>query len=164
MTEETQMLLMAYIYSQTGKMPNEWAAPKALNGLEVLEALWPLNEVFRPHLAALKTLSYDPAYEAKADAAIKAYLLESPAVWETLDTPVLRVLAERHLQTCLVCATNQAASNLHLMAVPQDLPEASLLGCAMLYWLYAMKLPYPPTLVSDDVFPTASVSASKWQP
>jgi hypothetical protein len=158
------MLLMAYIYSQTGKMPAEWAAPKALNGLEILEAIWPLNEVFRPHLATLKTLSYDSAYETKADEAIKAYLLESPAVWETLEAPVLRVLAERHLQTCLVCATNQAAGNLHLMAVPQDLPEGAHIGCAMLYWLHAMKLPYPPTLVSDDAFPSASARASEWRP
>lgn len=157
MKDSTQQLLMAYIAATLNKMPNEWGAPRVLSGMNVVEALWPLNDVFRPHLADVGELPYDSQYEAEADAAVEGYVIHGIEAWINLPAGVWRVLMERHQQALVVACANEAAGNAELMTIPAALPETSILGAAMIYMLHGMTLPFPakPRLASEFPRPGA---------
>src|ERR1017187_1039188 len=153
MNESTQQLLMAYIAATLNKMPDKWGKPRTLSGMDVVAALWPLNDMFRPHMADVGLLPYEPSREAEADAAVEGYVVHGVSAWANLPASVWRVLMERHLQALVVASTNEAAGNSAFMTVPAALPEASILGAAMIYMLHGMKLPYPVKQRSADEFP-----------
>lgn len=136
-------LLMAFIAATLEKMPDEWGEPRELSGMDVIETLWSLNDVFRPRLPDIVDLPYDKNLEAEADKAIEAFIGgEGEAAWNNLPLGVWRVLSERHTQALLIASANEATSN-PLMTIPEDLPEYAWLCAAMLFLMYQMKLPYP---------------------
>lgn len=152
-------LLMAFIAATLEKMPDEWGAPRELSGMEVIEALWPLNDVFRPYMPEMALLPYDKSLEAAADEAIEAFIGgEGEAAWENLPLGVWRVLAERHTQALVVASANEAAGN-PLMTIPEDLPEYAWLCAAMLFLMYQMRLPFPVKPLSIDTFPPLGAPA-----
>lgn len=115
--------------------------PKKLDGWAVVAALWPLNDDFGPNLSAFRALAYDSAYEAHADAAIDRYIANGH--WGPVSIEAWRVLLERHCQAIMVATLNAQAGNAP-MSVPETLPHDALTGAAVLWWLYGMKLPFPP--------------------
>lgn len=162
MKEYTQHLLMAYMAAALNKMPDEWGAPRALSGMDVIAALWPLNDLFHPHLHDVGQLPYEPRYEADADNAVESFVLHGPAAWAELPAGVWRVLMERHLQALAFASVNEAARNSALMTIPDALPESSLQGAAMIYMLHGMKLPYPVKPRSAGEFPQPGAPVSRW--
>jgi hypothetical protein len=162
MKESTQQLLMAYIAATLNKMPEEWGKPRQLTGMDVVAALWPLNDLFRPHLVDVGQLPYEPNCEADADAAVEGYVVHGAAAWANLTASVWRVLMERHTQALVAASVNEAAGNTAFMTVPAALPDASIPGAAMIYMLHGMKLPYPVKQRSADEFPRPGAPVSRW--
>lgn len=159
MKDTTKQFLMAFIAATLNKMPDEWGAPRVLSGMKVVETLWPLNDVFRPHLADVGGLPYESRYEAEADAAVESYVVQGEEAWVKLPAGVWRVLVERHQQALVVACANEAAGNATFMSIPAALPETAIPGAAMIYMLHGMALPYPvnPRLASE--FPPAGAPA-----
>src|SRR3990167_721820 len=143
MKESTQQLLMTYIAATLNKMPDEWGRPRTLSGMDVVAALWPLNDLFRPHLGDVGRLPYEPRYEADADNAVEGFVVHGPAAWAELPAGVWRVMMERHLQALVVASANEAAKNSAFMTIPESLPDTSIPCAAMIYMLHGMKLPFP---------------------
>jgi hypothetical protein len=162
MKESTQQLLMAYIAATLNKMPNEWGKPRRLSGMDVVAALWPLNDLFRPHMADIGLLPYESCHEADADTAIEGFIGHGLSAWVNLPAGVWRVLMERHLQGLVVCSANEAAGNAAFMTVPAELPADSIPGAAMIYMLHGMKLPFPVKQRSADEFPQPDAPVSRW--
>lgn len=145
---------------QVTGMPLMSQRPVYLSGLQVVEALWPLNEVFRPKLAMVRGLPYDPLFEREADEAIASRALGLPgADWDSLPAGAWRVLLERLQQAIVVAAANEAAGNL-LMPIPDGFPENARTAAAMLFLLHQMKLPFPIADRSDMTLPAGSAQAS----
>jgi len=162
MKESTQQLLMAYIAATLKKMPDEWGRPRQLSGMDVVAALWPLNDLFRPHMADVGQLPYEAKYEVDADAAIEGFIGHGVSAWASLPAGIWRVLMERHLQALVVASANEAAGNTAFMAIPNDLPDASIPNAAMIYMLHGMKLPFPVKQRSVDEFPQPGAQVSRW--
>ncbi len=118
--------------------------PQWLSGLQVVEALWPLNDVFRPVIARLRTLSYNPEFESEADAAIELLVVNINA-WRdtTLSAGILRVLLERQQQAIVVASANEAAGNMRFMPIPPGFSADQRTVAAVLFLLHGMKLPFP---------------------
>lgn len=133
--------LNAYIAATLNKMPDEWGEPRTFTGLQVVEILWPLNDFFRTQLTANLNVAYQAQYEQQADEAIMAYIMEGSDAWHSLPAGVWRVLLERHLQSLMVASANEL-NNPNFFTMPKALPEASLLGAAMIYLMYQMKPPF----------------------
>ena len=131
-----------------------------LDGMEVVEVLWPLNYLFRPHLALVTSLPYVPRLEKAADAAIEAYVFGGD--WTTSDPPanVWRVLLERHIQAQMVALANYSQGQREVMPLPLALPEAARLRAAMLFFHYAMKLPFPVTDRTKHTWPETGFPGS----
>jgi hypothetical protein len=118
--------------------------PVPISGWQAVEALWPLNERFRPQVHQIRALPYLAAYEDEADAAIAALALNRPgADWSGLSGEAWRVLLERQQQILTVAVANEVAGNTKFMSIPSGLPKAAWTGFAMLFWLHRMKLPFP---------------------
>lgn len=118
--------------------------PKSLTGMQVIRALWPLNAVFRPHLARIRTVKYRSRCEVGADQAIKAFSVSpTAAAWENNTPGVWRVLLERHQQLLTVAALNHGQGNLQFTSLPDGLPDHAVMPGLMLLWLHSMKLPFP---------------------
>lgn len=114
--------------------------PVSLSGWEVAEALWPLNQYFRPHYQQFAGLPYNPAFEKQADIAQKRFVFEG--MWGPVSVEAWRVILERQQQTLVVALANEVDGN-HLMPVPHLLPKQAYTGFAVLFWLQGMKLPFP---------------------
>lgn len=136
-------VVRAYFESVMGK-PLDQIPPVSFSGRDVAEIVWPLNEVFRPFLTRIRTISYDPKYEAAADNAIERYV-KNPvlATWNNLPGGVWRVLLERHQQLIMMAFASDIAGNTKFTSLPLGLPENARLGGIMLFWLHGMKLPFP---------------------
>ncbi len=117
--------------------------PQPLSGDEAVEALWPLNDRFRPHFARISSLQYDPSFELEADDAIALLARDSTASWESLSSGAWRVLLERQQQGILVAQMNAAAGNA-VMPVPPGLSSTQKTVVVTLFLLHSMKLPFPP--------------------
>lgn len=134
--------------------------PVYLSGGQVAEALWPLNEAFRPKLAMIRSLPYDSTFELQADEAIVARVFDlAGADWESLPAGAWRVLLERQQQAIAVAMANEKAGN-PLMPVPDGFPESARTAAAMLFVLHQMKLPFPVVDRSDMTLPSGSDRAS----
>lgn len=161
MKESTQQLLMTYIAATLNKMPDEWGTPRTLSGMDVVAALWPLNDLFRPHLNNVVQLPYESDHEAEADAAIENFVAHGATAWANLPSGVWRVLMERHMQALVVASVNELEGSA-FMTMPAALPDASILGAAMIYMLHGMKLPFPVKQRSPDEFPQLGAPVSRW--
>lgn len=162
MKESTQQLLMAYIAATLNKMPDEWGMARKLSGMDIVAALWPLNDLFRPHLADVGQLPYEPRYEAEADAAVESFVVHGASAWSNLPAGVWRVLMERHMQALVFASASEAAGNPALMTIPAALPDMSIPDAAMIYMLHGMKLPYPVKPRSPDEFPPPGTPVQRW--
>lgn len=127
-----------------------------LTGFEVIEFLWPLNDIFRPHLEKIKTIKYQPSCGLGANKAIEDFAKKPhPNTWSKLTPCVWRVLLERHQQFLVVAAANQASNNFQFSPLPKNLPEFAIMPGLMLLWLHSMELPWPPEDRSQIELPEA---------
>lgn len=135
--------------------------PQWLTGWQVIEALWLLNDVFRPLMARLQTVEYNMEHEADADAAI-ALLANNINAWSDIEfsAGVLRVLLERHLQMLVVAGANEIAGNIRFMPIPPGFTQSQITVAAMLFFLHGMKLPQLPADRSGFEIPAGSAQES----
>lgn len=121
----------------------------------VLESLWPMHARFKPRLAAVAALRYEPRCEAQADQALERLLLSNDD-WSTLPEPVWRVLLERQIQALQLLTLKAAEAGdweAPFMSVPMDAPPALRSALAVAFVLYAMALPFPVADRSDFAWP-----------
>lgn len=153
-------LLLSFFEAQLGRTLDDSVPPQRLSGMEVIAALWPLNDVFRPRMTRIKTLRYRERFEAEADEAIvQAAFSGSFASWDMLTAGAWRVLMERHVQSLMVAAANEVRGN-PLMTVPTGCDEATTRGGAMIFLMHGMKLPWPPRDRSRCELPEGQPTAS----
>ncbi|MAZ33420.1 MAG: hypothetical protein CMO06_09775 [Thalassospira sp.] len=141
-----------WILSATGKPLSE-TPPKRVEFWTVVEGLWSLNEIFRPHFEAIRTIRYRARSEGAADDAILAFVNSGPDAWEDIPQGAWRVLLERHTQMILVACANQAAQQ--TTVIPASLRDDQLTPYLMLFWLLRMKLPFPAEDRSDYDLPAS---------
>ncbi|MEN2386429.1 hypothetical protein [Comamonas sp. A7-5] len=134
-------LFLSYLVREIGHPLDNSVAVEHMSGMQVVEALWPLNDVFRPVLEMVRSLPYQEQFEAAADDAIEQLVLKATP-WALQQAPVWRILLERHQQAIVLAMLNERAGN-PLMPIPQGLPAAARQGAAMLFLLHQMKLPFP---------------------
>lgn len=128
-------------------------SPVDLGGWQVIESLWPLNEVFRPRVEAIRSMQYLARFEAEADSAIEAFIgAASAAVWNSISAEAWRVLLERHQQMLVVAAANEAVGST-VITLPRGLVGENRMHVLMLIYLHSMKLPRPPEDRSRLVLP-----------
>jgi hypothetical protein len=145
-------LAIAYAERLLGESLAE-TPPVQLSGWEVVSIVWPLNDVFRPHMVRIKTVRYEARYEREADKAIESFAGHPVAdAWLPLSAGAWRVLLERHMQTIMLATLNQAASN-SVAIMPQRLPDSGKLPWIMLSLLHSMTLPFPIEDRSSCVIP-----------
>lgn len=155
-------LAFQYFEEILGK-PLQNITPIPVTGWEVVEIVWPLNEIFRPFMTRIGTIKYDARYEAAADEAIEKYVRnQSAKTWEKLHGEVWRVLLERHLQLMVVAIANERAGN-PVIVFPSGLPASARLGGIMLLLLHGMKLPWPAEDRSQFEFPEGGPPSSLTQ-
>lgn len=98
---------------------------------EVLEALWPLNALFTPRLAAIKATPYDEAAEEECDGAIMAFALDPrPDTLAPLSDAGWRVLYERHSTVLTIVAAEDGRPD--FIRLPLELPAQDRAGAVML--------------------------------
>lgn len=113
-----------------------------VSGWEATEALWPLNDMFRPCFEQIRCLSYDPRFELDADAAIEQMLQPGALDWSGNSPGAWRVLLERHQQAIMVALANEFAGNL-LLPVPRSFNLKQRTVFVALFLLHSMELPFP---------------------
>ena len=160
MTPQHIALMDGFYARHLGPDWKRTAKPLQLTSWQVVEALWPMNDVFRPRMAMLGSLPYDKDHEAQADEAIAAQA--NGVVWRDDGPPPLvwRVLLERHTQTITLALANEAAGNTRLMTVPDSLAKGLQTNAAMLFFQYQMALPYPVSASAGLVWPEGPAPAS----
>lgn len=132
---------------------------RAVSGDDVLEILWPMNDMFRARLPNIRKLPYDPSFEEEADRIIVAWsknesMEGSDGAW--------RVLLERHQQLLVIAMANKVQNN-PVTVMPEGLSaQEQLVGLALLL-LLRMKLPFPPRDVSGLTVP-AGPPRPDWKP
>lgn len=132
-----------YFEKVMGK-PLDEITPVPVSGWEVVEIVWPLNDVFRPFLQRIRSIKYDQRYESAADEAIEKYVYtQNVQTWNNLPGEVWRVLLERHMQLIALVIFNEKMEN-NVTVFPLGLPAHARLGGIMLLLLHGMKLPWPP--------------------
>lgn len=151
---------IAFMERKMGAAIND-CPPVPISPWRLIELMWPLNDIFRPHIHKIRTLSYDPSYEEQADEAIDAFA-EQPeySTWECLPGPVWRVLLERHQQMLSVAALNEANGTPSITRLPLPLPHRDRLPALMLLMLRSMKFPFPPEDRSRLELPQGSPAQS----
>lgn len=132
--------------------------PVYVSGLQVVEALWPLNDVFGENFEAIKGFPYDVSFEVEADQAIEDFIFNGSQLGN-ISAGAWRVLLERHEQALLLASVNEVEGN-NLMPVPAEFPASALLGAAMLFLLHQMKLPFPIVDRTDMQIPSGSALAT----
>lgn len=150
-------LLRRLAQNATGR-PLESLRPVPLAWSEMAEALWPLNERFRPAIERIRSLPYDPAFEAEADEAIGLLADAQPAQWDDISSGAWRVLLERQQQGLTVALANEHAGS-RAVPIPEGLNAAQRTAFAAVFLLYAMKLPWPPENRSAFEVPPGSARA-----
>lgn len=152
-------LFKEFVFKVLGR-PIESTRPTHLSGWQVVEALWPLNEAFRPHIAQIRALPYDAAFEPEADDVIEDWAMRlTLSTGQRVSSGAWRVLLERQQQAILVALANERAGN-RLLPVPEDLPESAHTGAALLFLLHGMKLPYAVEDRSGMTLPAGTPQAS----
>ena len=139
--------------------PLESVPPEPASGLQVVEALWPLNERFRPHLVRIRALPYASVFEPEADAALAALAKDVNADWSSLPAGAWRVLLERQQQAIMVALANEVSGNA-VMQMPSGLSDTQRTVFAALFLLHGMALPWPAEDRSHLELPEGSARAS----
>jgi len=153
-------LLLLFFERQLGRPLDDSVRPEKLSGMDVIAALWPLNDVFRSRLSRISTVKYEERFGSEADDAIVGAVFSGNCDgWDGISAGAWRVLLERHIQALMVAAANEAAGNM-LMTVPADSSGAVKRGAAMIFLLHGMKLPWPVKDRSGCELPTGSPTAT----
>ncbi|TAL28349.1 MAG: hypothetical protein EPN94_00445 [Nitrospirae bacterium] len=143
MSQRNMKLAYEYFERVMGKSLNQ-ISPIPVSGREVVEIVWPLNDIFRPFLSRIRTIKYDQRFEKAADDAIEQYVIkQAPETWVKLAGETWRVLLERHQQLIVLALANEMQKN-KVTLLPQGLPENARLGGIMFLLLHSMTLPWPP--------------------
>ncbi|EDB4570621.1 hypothetical protein A7C82_23320 [Salmonella enterica subsp. enterica serovar Panama] len=137
----TQIELLDHICREERGVPLECVPLGNLNGGEVIDILLPISEQFIPVISQIPGFPYQSRYEKEANKAIKDLVLRD-ANWklETLPIEVWRVLLERYIQTILFCEEKSHLKS--LMFIPDGMTDRAKLKFVVVFWWYAMKLPY----------------------
>lgn len=151
-------LIKRCIEAATGR-PLESMRPEPLRGRAAVEALWSLNDRFRPVIARIRSVGYDGAFETEADDAIAGFALGTRQDWSALSVGAWRVLLERQQQGIAV-ALAVAGTGTAVMSIPAGLSAAQRKLVVVLYMLHGMKLPHPPADRSGFELPAGSARAS----
>lgn len=135
-------MLFAFFTEQCGE---EWftSEPIALSAWETVEALWPLNDHFRPNHHAFRALPYSPVHEVQADEALVRFVFEG--AWGLVSIETWRVILERQQQAIMALPLHEMSGGRPRVYVPPMLPQSARTGAAILVELHGMKLPFPVT-------------------
>lgn len=152
-------LINQYFESVLG--PVDKRRTRQLSPMEFIEALWPLNDIFKPHIEQIATVRYRPRFEAQANEAIERFVaIPKMETWANLSPGVWRVLLERHRQMIDTAVANDGAGNINFAPIPDSLPDDCLLPALMLLWLHSMELPFPVKDRTAGEFPDGDPPAS----
>jgi len=136
-----EQLLVQYVTQHCGA---NWQhrSPRELTADEMVEALWPLSELFKGKVKQIRRQPYVPEFEAQADKAIERFAQHGS--WKAVSLEVQRILLERHTQAIMwFTLEGRAAPWKTYMSVPDNLPAKALPAVIMLYLIHGMSLPYP---------------------
>jgi hypothetical protein len=150
-------LIHAYVQQATGRLLESFS-PAPFSGWQVVEALWPLNERFRPILAQIRTITYDRRFEAEADLAVEALVLRGDD-WTAVSPGAWRILLERQ-QQLLQVALMLESSDQPMTRVPAEMDAVDQSIVAIADVLHSMKLPMPPVERSAFALPVGSLAES----
>lgn len=150
-------LLKAHVLAVTG-LPLESQRPRPVTGWEAVEAVWPLNERFRPNIHQIRSMAYDPAFEQEADQAIEAMVLRDDD-WGTVSAGAWRVLLERQQQGIIVALLTER-NGTPLMSEPEGLRPEHRPGVVAAFLLHSTPLPWPAEDRSTFALPVGAVPAS----
>ncbi len=160
MNEKTTLILK-FLEDRLGG-PLDISALRPVAGIEAATALWPLHELFQPHVYRIKTISYDAHLEEEADAAIERYVSDPrPEAWDDLPPGVWRVLLERFNQV-MKLTTDKENADIMWTVLPLGLDEPARLGALMLLSLHQMTLHSPLADRTDLETALAAVPESIW--
>ncbi|WP_435608504.1 hypothetical protein [Pseudomonas knackmussii] len=121
-----------------------WERRKAreLTADAIVEALWPLNELFQGKVASIQSQPYQADLEPQADRAIERYAEHGS--WKAVSLEVRRILLERHTQAITwFTLEGKTAPWKTYMSVPDNLPAKTLPAAILLYLIHGMSLPFP---------------------
>lgn len=131
-------LYAGFLEKCVGKSPDDCKIV-ALTGGEIVEALWPLNDLFKPYLHKIATLPYDARFEAEANEAIEALALKSSNLSQ-ISAQAWRVLLERHQQALIFF---QLQADEPFVPIPEELAPTHYLAAVLLFVLHGWRLPLP---------------------
>lgn len=138
----------------------ELKPPVSFTGMETVEALWPLNDLFRPMIHQIRSLDYDAAFCPEADQAIEQAMTQGLQLnWSQVSAGAWRVLLERQQQAIMVALANELEGN-SFFSVPEGFSSEQTTVFAMLFLLHGMELPWPPFDRSDFEIPQGSAQAT----
>lgn len=152
-------LMRRLVERSTGGKRLESVPPEPLPWIDLAEALWALNDLFRPALQRIRSLDYDKSFEAEADAAIELMADGGAFSWDALSAGAWRVLLERHQQAITVAMANDRAKSPPMMG-PQGLNAQQRTAFAAIFLLHSMELPFPAEDRSGFEVPPGSARAS----
>lgn len=122
----------------------EGVLPRRVGADEIVEALWPLNELFQADSARIKAVPYQQELGKQADKAIERFA--DAGSWVAVSLEVKRILYERHVQAIMwFTLEGNAAPWKTYMSVPETLPPTALPAAILLFLIHGMALPYPVT-------------------
>jgi len=133
-----QDLYIAFIEKCVGRTIDE-AVTMALSGEEVVDAMWPLNDRFKPKFHQIASLPYDAHYEKEADDAIEALVFKDDN-WSSVSGQAWRVLLERQQQAIVFF---QLQADEPFVPIPEDLSPVHYPAAAWLFVLRGWTLPFP---------------------
>lgn len=137
MSNRAQQMLFNYFEQKCG-VPLNSLQPRQVSGESLVEALWPLNEYFRPNIEQVRALRYGERFASSADKAIERFV--TTGQWGVVSIEAWRVLLERQQQAIIMGMMRGSGP---MMSVPAPFPDLDLLVPAMLFLLHGMKLPFP---------------------
>lgn len=130
---------------------------------QILELLWPMNDMFRARFNEIRCLPYSTEFEQEADAAIDAWANDpSAGAWMRISLGAWRVLLERHSQAIMAASLGSISGDF-VIEIPAGLPEDQKRAALVLVWLHGMKLLFPVADRSRDELP-ASDKPESWRP
>jgi hypothetical protein len=131
-------LYITFLEKCLGKSPDDGEI-LALSGSEVVEAMWPLNDKFKPYLHRIAALPYDARFEQEADDAIEALVFKS-SDWNDISAQAWRVLLERQQQALIFF---QLQADEPLVPIPAELNPIHYSAAVWLFVLHQWSLPLP---------------------
>ena len=137
--------LSKIIVERTLGKPLDTMPPVHMTINQAAQALWPLNDRFRPRLEQIQALPYDKAQEAAADAAVERLVLDD-SDWSGEQLGVWRVLWERHSQVLTLLglkATEAGSWDAPFIPVPEPASASLRNKLAIAFLLHSTPLPFP---------------------